>query len=168
METVIAVVFLCAGLNLVLWGALYRKLAGLPGAFLAQARRERTEGEARAMAVLQETAAAKVGSITLSLRSLEEQTLARHRDERAAVELRARVAERRGSETLPALGAAQDLVRELRSVLDTLLGSAAETHEPAADRITPLLESEALAPRLAILRPPAPARKGGARKEGAS
>ena len=166
METVIAVVCLCAGLNLALWGALYHKLAGLPAAFLAQARRDRSEAEGRAMVVLQEAAASKVGGITLALRALEEQTLARHRDERAAAELRARVAERRASEALPALGAAQDLVRELRSVLDTLLGVTAETHEPAADRVTPLLESDAPAPRLAI-RPPGPASKSDARKGGA-
>jgi hypothetical protein len=88
----------------------------------------------------------------MSLRALEEQAAARHRDEVAAVEVRARVAERRASETLPALGAALDLVHELRSMLDAMIGAAPGAHP--AERVTPVLDPSAQSQR--TLLPPLP------------
>jgi hypothetical protein len=170
METIIVVVCVGAGFNLALWGALCRKLAGLPAAFRAQVRRERSEGEGRAMAVLQEAAAAKVGSITLALRALEERAVARHRDEVAALEVRARVAERRALEVVPPLGAAVELVRALRSALDALSGLVTEPREPTAehpaDRVTPVLDSDVHHPHAALPLPVSAERDS--RKEGAS
>lgn len=120
MGIVLVVVCLGAGLNLALWAALWRKVDNLPAAFLALTRRERANGEAHALTVLQEMAAGKVAAITLSLRSLEEQHIERNRNERAEAELRARVAERRASEAVPLLGTAAELARELRRTLDEL------------------------------------------------
>jgi small-conductance mechanosensitive channel len=158
MEIVIVIVCVGTGLNLALWGALCRRLDRLPAAFLARARRERREGEARALAVLQEEAAAKVGAITTSLRALEEQHEARSRDERAAAELRARVAERRAQEAAPALVPAVELVRELRAMIDRLT----ESEEPAAcapteDRVTPTLPTGRSSQRVTFWPPEATA-----------
>jgi hypothetical protein len=167
MEIVIAIVCVSAGLNLALWGALWNKLAGLPAAIQAEVRRERREGEARALTVLQEAAAARVGSITLALRSLEEQESARHRAELGAAETRARVAERRVSEVLPALGAASDLVRELRALLDWVRDAEAEeeTVVISADRGASAVAAVAASPRPAV---PPPAPVSDARTAGAS
>ncbi len=120
MGLVILFVGAGAALNLALWVALWRKVDELPAAFLALARRERADAEARALTVLQEMAAARVTSITLSLQSLEEQHIERNRNERAEAEVRARVAERRAHDTGTALAPAGALVRELRATLDAL------------------------------------------------
>ena len=120
MGLVILFVCLGAALNLALWATLWRSVAGLPAAFLALARRERAEGEARALTVLEEMAARRVGAITSSLQALEEQQIERNRNEIAAAEVRARVAERRATDAAPVLGAASELVRELRRTLDEL------------------------------------------------
>jgi hypothetical protein len=120
MGLVILFVCLGAALNLALGAALWRSVAGLPAAFLALARRERAEGEARALTVLEEMAARRVGAITSSLQALEEQQIERNRNEIAAAEVRARVAERRATDTAPVLAAASELVRELRRTLDEL------------------------------------------------
>ncbi len=158
MGIVTWVVCIGAGVNLALWAVLWRKVDELPAVFLALARRERAEGEARALTVLQEMAAAKVGSIVLSLRSLEEQQIERNRDERAATELRARVAERRAAEVVPAVGVAAELVRELRSLVDVLLVRTALTRDAAGEQPTLLVDREALDSGLALhapARPPA-------------
>jgi hypothetical protein len=157
MEIVIAIVCVGAGLNLALWGALWNKLAGLPAAIQAEMRRERREGEARALTVLQEAAAAKVGSITLALRSLEEQESARHRAELGAAELRARLAERRAAEVAPVLGAASDLVRDLRTLLDRVQDpdTEDETVVIAVDRGGAGSAAVGPSPRPALPPPPA-------------
>ena len=154
MGIVIVIVCLGAGLNLALWAVLFRKVDDLPAAFLALARRERAEGEARALTALQEMAAARVGAITLSLQSLEEQQIERNRDERAAAEVRARVAERRVAEMVPALGAATELVREARSLVDALSDHVAVTEDPPDGRPTPVPEHTASGPALRSTRPP--------------
>ncbi len=115
--------------------------------------------------MLQEAVAAKVGAITTF--ALEEQHEARNRDQLAAAELRARMTERRALEALPALGPAVDLVRELRRLVDHLLGSGAVTCAPTEDRITPTHPTGGSSERIAI-RPPAPELDSNARKEGAS
>ncbi len=136
-------------LALLLLIAIHHRLAILPTALSIVARRERIDGEARAMTALQEAAAAKVGPITTSLRALAEQSEARNRDAVAAAELRARVAERRASEAASALGAASELVRELRMTLDglgDLRATLARMGEPptvASPRVTPVPDSGA-------------------------
>jgi hypothetical protein len=101
--------------------AIYRKLAALPVANLAQAARARTEAQAQALAALQEAATAEVAAITATIRAHEERAAARHRDEVAAMEVRARMAERRAADAVSVLDAASILVRELRQSLDELL-----------------------------------------------
>ena len=165
MGIVIAIVCLGAGLNLVLWAVLRRKIDELPAAFLALARRERAEGEARALTALQEMAAARVGAITLSLHALEEQQIERNRDERAAAEVRARVAERRAAEVVPPLGAASELVREARSLVDALLVHAPVAEEPdrRAPDAAPRAHGVGLPPRAPPTGPAARERRGRGR-----
>ena len=136
----IVIVFVClgAGLNLALWAVLWRKVDDLPAAFLALARRERAEGEARALTVLQEMAAARVGAITFSLRALEEQhdrAQPRRARRGGAARPRGRAAR---AEAAPVLGAASELVRELRRTLDelrrTLEGTRRASHHRAGRR----------------------------------
>ena len=117
MGTVIVIVCLGAALNLALFVALHRRLDALPARVLALAKAERAEGEARALASLGEAASAKVATITLSLRGYEEQIADRAREALAAAEIRARLAERRSNDAATALGAASQLVRELRRML---------------------------------------------------
>ena len=54
MGLVILVVSLGAALNLVLWGALYRKLDILPPRIASYVQRERREGAAQAQVALRE------------------------------------------------------------------------------------------------------------------
>ena len=113
-------------LALALLVAIYRRLGALPFALRAQARRERDAGQAEALTALQAAAAAKVGAITAAISSHEEEAAARCLSEIGAAELRARVAERRTSDAIPVLGAASELVRELRHLLDELRPAGAE------------------------------------------
>jgi len=154
MGIVVVIVCLGAGLNLALWAVLWRKVDDLPAAFLALARRERAEGEARALAALQELAAGRVTSITLSLQSLEEQQIERNREERAAAEMRARVAERRALDAMPLLGTATDLLREARALVEALHEQLSAAEERRGGRPTPLPEHTASGPRL-VAHPPA-------------
>jgi hypothetical protein len=122
-----------ATLNLALWGALYRRLDGLPERIFALARRQRAADQARALTVLQEMAAARVGPLVQGLRVYHEQLDADLRGRIAAAELRARVTERSSSEAGVALSAASTLVRELRALLDGVTGLAAPAVGEARD-----------------------------------
>src|SRR5262245_1107083 len=95
-------------------------LRSLSSRLAARARRERPQAQAEGVRALQGAAAAAVGPVTASLKQLEEQMETRHRDELAAVELRARVAQRRAAETVPLLTAATETVREMRAAVDGL------------------------------------------------
>ena len=72
----IVVVFVCMSIGmvliLVLGLALYLRLDGLPSRVVNLAARERADGERKAMTVLQESAAVRVGAIVKSLRDHEE------------------------------------------------------------------------------------------------
>jgi hypothetical protein len=120
MGIVILIVCLSMALNLALWSALYRVLDGVPLRIFSLSRQDRAADEAHALAVLEAAAAARVNVLTLSLRSYDEQLAERSREAVAAAELRARVAERRSTDAVSALGAASALVRELRTLVTDL------------------------------------------------
>jgi hypothetical protein len=117
MGIVILIVCVSAGLNLALWGALYRLVDGLPLRLALLLKERRAADEAHALAVLEAAASAKVHAQTLSLRAHDEELAQRHRDAVAAAELRAHVAERRSAGAVSALDAASALVRELRAIV---------------------------------------------------
>jgi hypothetical protein len=107
-------------LALALLIAIHGKLAELPLRIRRQVERDRAADEARALTTLQEAAAARVGTIVLSLRQCHEALEAYLRSDIAQSETRARVCERRSSDAGVALGAASALVSELRGILDDL------------------------------------------------
>jgi hypothetical protein len=118
MGIVIVVMCLGTGIHLVLWGALYRQLDGLPLRIWSLAKKERGDGDARALTALEETTAARVGAIVMSLRTYEEHLAAAFRAQVAEAEVRARIVERQSAEAGVVLSAASALVRELRGALD--------------------------------------------------
>jgi len=136
---------LCGGLALVvvLLVAIYRRLGALPIALRAQVKRERAVGQAQALTALQEAAAAKVGPITASIRAYEEGAATRYREEVAAAEVRARMAERRASNAVPVLGAASELVRDLRRTLDDVLALGPQVAARRSAAVTPVPDSGA-------------------------
>jgi len=121
-------------LALALLIAINHKLAHLAPRLWAIARDEHARDDARAMAVLEEAAASKVGVITTSLRQYEEQVAESFRAQVAEAQNRARMVERRSDEAGVALSAAAELVRELRALLD---GAGATRGRPAAPASEP-------------------------------
>jgi hypothetical protein len=117
MGIVILLLCLSAGLNLALWGALYRAVDGLPFRIFNLARKERAADEALALTVLQEAAAAKVGPLVQGIRAYHDQLDAGLRAQIAEAEVRARVTERRSSDAGVALSTASALVCDLRELL---------------------------------------------------
>jgi hypothetical protein len=118
MGTMIVIVCVGTGINLVLWAALYTRLDGLPLRIWSLAKKERVEGEGAALTLLQERTATKVAAIVKSLREYDEHVAACFRAQVAEAQVRARVVERQSSETGVALAAASALVRELRGLVD--------------------------------------------------
>jgi hypothetical protein len=115
-------VCLCAGLAaaLALLIALHRKVDTLPLALWKLVQRDRAADEKRALDTLQEATAIKVGTIVRALRQHHDALEAQLRSEIAQAELRARLTERRSSDTGVALGAASALVATLRELVDDL------------------------------------------------
>jgi hypothetical protein len=114
--------FLCVGLALALalLVAIYLKLGALPVRMWAIAKEEQAREAGRGQAALVAAAGLKVGPLVKSIRDHEEQIAASFRGQLADAEVRARLVERRTTETLAILGAASTLVRELRAALDAL------------------------------------------------
>jgi hypothetical protein len=132
MGIVILLLCLSAALNLALWAAFWRLINGMPLRIFGLSRQERAADEAHALAVLEAAAAARINVLTLSLRSYEEQLAERSREAVAAAELRARVAEGRSTAAVSALGAASQLVGELRTlVMDFPRGQAWLSDRPS-------------------------------------
>jgi hypothetical protein len=134
MGTVIVIVCMGAGLNLALWGALYRMLDGLPERIFALVRRDRAADEARALKALQDAASARVAAVTFSLSAYEEDLARRSREAAAAAEVRARVAERRATDTTSYVDAASALVSELRTLLQERSHPEAATASASSPR----------------------------------
>jgi hypothetical protein len=120
MGTVIVIVCVGAALNLTLWGALYRKLHGLPLDVWKVAQRSRTVDETRALDVLQAAAASRLGGLVIGVQTYHEQLAGLVRAQVAEAEVRARVTERRAADAGIALDAASALVRDLRTLAEDL------------------------------------------------
>jgi hypothetical protein len=148
MGTMIVILCVSACLNLALWAALYRRLDGLPLRLWSMAKTDREAGDSRALTLLQERTAAKVGDIVSSLRTHEEHVADAFRAQVAEAEIRARVSERRSSEAGVALSVASGLVRELRELLDGPLESPRaplpSVHAVTEGRATVALGPEAI------------------------
>jgi len=100
--------------------AINHKLAHLAPRLWAMMREEHARADGRAMTVLQEAAAMRVGLITTSLRQYEKQVAEAFRAHVAESQNRARIVERRSDDAGVALAAASELVRDLRALLDGL------------------------------------------------
>jgi hypothetical protein len=124
-----------AGVGLVLWAVLHRKVAEVPRVVWEIVRQERAAEAARVQAAWQEATALKVGAIVRSLREHEEQSAAGLRAQIADAENRARVTERRASDAGVALSTASELVRESRALRDELRALVAMASPPAAPRV---------------------------------
>ena len=120
MGIVILVVSLGTALNLALWGALYRKLGELPLSVWKVAQRNRVVDESRAMDALQAAAASRIGGLVIGLQTYHDRLGDLTRARVADAEVRARVSERRASDTGVALSAATALVRDLRTLAEYL------------------------------------------------
>jgi hypothetical protein len=105
--------------------ALHYRLDGLPVALGIEVRRERQDNATRALDLMKEAVATKAGAAVLSIQRHEENLAAGHRAQVAEAQLRARMSEVRASDTVTALTAAVELVRELRQALDQLPREAA-------------------------------------------
>jgi hypothetical protein len=102
--------------------------------------RERSHGEQRALDTLRAAAGERVAKLVLSLRDYEEQTAAAVRARAAADSTRTRMAEgraeaaaREAAEALTVLGAASELVKQLRAVIDRAGPRPAEARDEASD-----------------------------------
>jgi hypothetical protein len=102
-----------------------RWVDAIPARVVVLVERERSHGEQRALDTLRAAAGERVAKLVLSLRDYEEQTAAAVRARAAADSTRARMAEgraesaaREAAEALTVLGAASELVKQLRAVLD--------------------------------------------------
>ena len=150
MDIVIVLVCMAvgAGVNLVLWVALCRRLDRLPPRIVNLAARERADGERKAMTVLQEMAAVRVGAIVRSLRDHEEALANAWRVQIGEAQVRARVAEREASAAGVALSTAVVLVRDLRGLVDREIGDTRAPSWPAPSvtegRATIEIEPEAI------------------------
>jgi hypothetical protein len=118
-------------LALVLLIALHYRLDGLPFAVWSEARRERQDSASQALDLMTEAVAKKAGAAVLSLQQHEGALAAGYRNQVAEAQLRARMSDVRAGDTLTALNAATELVRELRQALDQLPRDAAA--EPPLD-----------------------------------
>src|SRR5262249_6071283 len=100
-------VLLAAGLvlALVLLVALHFRLDRMPNAVWSLARRERVEEALKALDATKEAVAAKVGTSVIAIRQYEENIAASFRAQVAEAETRARVGERRLTDTGAALQA---------------------------------------------------------------
>jgi hypothetical protein len=117
-----------------------RWVADIPARVATLIERERTNGEQRALDTLRAAAGERVGKLVLSLRDYEEQTAAAVRARAAADSTRARMAEgradaaaREAAEALTVLGAASELVKQLRAVLDRAEPPPTEARDEAGD-----------------------------------
>jgi hypothetical protein len=144
MGAVIVIVCVGAGLNLALWGALYVRLDGLPMRIWSMLRKERSEGDSRALTLLEERAAVKVGAIVESLRMYEEHVVEGYRAQVAEAQVRARIAERQSSDAGVALSAASVLVRELRGLLDGTRATSPAAPAATEGRSTVVIEPGAI------------------------
>jgi len=120
MGTVILIVSLGAALNLALWGAVYRKLDGIPHHVWKAAQRDRAADETRALDVLQAAAASRLGGLVIGVQTYHEQLAGLARAQVADAEVRARMTERRAADAGIALDAASALVRDLRTLAEDL------------------------------------------------
>jgi hypothetical protein len=107
-------------LALALLVAIYRKLEAMPLRLWGLAREEQAHREGKALAAWQEVVAARVKASVVSLQSFHDQSAAIFRAQVADAETRARIAERRAAEVGVGIGAASELVRELRVLRDEL------------------------------------------------
>jgi hypothetical protein len=149
MEIVIVVVCVSigVGLILVLGVALYRQLDELPSRIVNLVARARSDGERKAMTILQEAAAVRVGAIVRSLRQHEEEVAAGWRAQVVEAQVRARIVERQSSEAGVALSTAVVLVRELRRLVDGD-GEGALTPSGAAPAVTDGRETVEIEPEV--------------------
>ncbi len=120
MRIEIVIAGLSSTLNVALWSALYHRLSGLPLDVWKVAQRDRTGDEKRALDMLQEAAASRIGGLIIGIRTYHEQLAGLVRAQLAEAEVRARVSERRSSEASVALDAASALVRDLRTLAEDL------------------------------------------------
>jgi hypothetical protein len=107
--------------------AIHRWIQAIPARLKVLLERERSHGEQRALDTLRAAAGERVAKLVSSLRDYEEQTAAAVRARASAEATRARMAEgradaaaREASEALTVLGAASELVTQLRAVLDRM------------------------------------------------
>jgi hypothetical protein len=108
-------------LALVLLVALHYRLGDLPFAVWSEARRERQDNAPLALDLLTEAVAKKAGVATVSIRQHEEALAARYAQEAREAQARARASQAQTGDTLTALQAAAELVREQRQLLDRFL-----------------------------------------------
>jgi hypothetical protein len=120
MRTEIVIACLSTALNLAMWGAFYLRLRGLPLDVWKVAQRDRAGDEKRALDVLQEAAASRIGGLVIAIKTYHDQLACLVRAQLAEAEVRARVSERRSSEASIALDAASVLVRDLRTLAEDL------------------------------------------------
>jgi hypothetical protein len=120
--------------------AIHRWIQAIPARVAALVERERIHGEQRALDTLRAAAGERVAKLVLSLRDYEEQTAAAVRTRAAADSTRARMAEgraeaaaREAAEALTVLGAASELVKQLRAVLDRAELPPTEARDEASD-----------------------------------
>jgi hypothetical protein len=120
--------------------AIRRWVNAIPARVAVLIERERSHGEQRALDTLRAAAGERVAKLVLSLRDYEEQTAAAVRARAAADSTRARMAEgraetaaREAAEALTVLGAASELVKQLRVVLDRAGPPPTEARDEAGD-----------------------------------
>jgi hypothetical protein len=151
-NVLVLILYVALAVALALLIAILLRLRTLPSDLRAQVRRERAEGHDEAMTVLREKAALSVGSITAALGAHEERLAAEHREETASAEVRARLAERRVTDTAPLLDTASELVRALRGTIDALgdlpvmLAALSELHRARSRAAPRALAVEASGP----------------------
>ena len=112
--------FMAAGLAvaLALLVGLHYRLGELPINVWAQVKRDRDTPTPKALDAMKEAVAIKAGAAVLAIQRHEENLAATFRAQVAEAETRARMSERRAADTVTALQAAAELVRELRGALD--------------------------------------------------
>jgi hypothetical protein len=115
-----------AALVVALLIALHRAVHRLPLAIWSIARRERSQDDGRSLDAMKEAVAARAGQALIAVQTYQDQLANSLRAQLAEAETRARIAERRASDTVTALEAASTLVRDLRAAIDAAAGLARE------------------------------------------
>jgi hypothetical protein len=108
-------------LALVLLIALHYRLGDLPFSVSSEVRREHKDTAPKALDLLTEAVAKTAGTAIVSIRQHEEALAARYAREVREAQVRARASEAQAGDTVTALQAATELVREQRQLLDRLL-----------------------------------------------